>query len=377
MHTGAVSRRGSTKVSSISETLTKARASHQAGRINKAKRLYRRVLETDPAHPEALHLLGTIAFHEGEDSRALELIRKAIDVDGGVTAFHLTLGNVLRHAGRLEEARNSIRDALALKPDSADAHCLWGDVAAEQGQREEAVEAYHRALALTGRDSELSAYIRNKLSQAHSYALTPVERRHVHWLSFVSAKLADCPPIALLDIGSDVLWLTGIAAKFERLVSVDIRSHPCRHVLPFEHVRGDILDLPFDGASFDVITMPQVLHWAGSGCYGQAFAEDVAARALAEVARVLRPEGRVIGATFVKPGRTRGAEGMQKTFGAAELLGMFDAAGFAISEARYFLHETMESVSLADIESDSARDLYPYPRLVSPYYVLFELTRGV
>lgn len=361
---------------SISETLKQGRAHHQAGRINKAKRLYRRVLEQDPQQPHALHLLGTIAFHEGQDAEALDLITRAIRANGKESTFHISLGNVLRHQGRLDEALTSIRQALEIKPDSADAQCLLADIFAEQGEREQAIDAYHRALALTGRDSELAGYVHNKLDLAHSYAVTPVERRHIHWLSYATSKLADCKALDVLDIGSDILWLSGLAAKFGKLVSVDIRSHPCRDLLPFVHVRGDILDLPFDDASFDIVTMPQVLHWAGSGCYGQSFADDVTKSALREVARVLRPEGKIIGSTFVKPGETKGKAGLQKTFGVRALRAMFRSAGLGLEEAKYFLHETMEAVSLEEIETDKARDVYPYPRYISPYYMLFELRRN-
>ena len=363
-------------MASIEEILKQGRAHHQAGRIDLARQHYQQVLAGDPEQPQALHLLGTIAFYEGNDTTAIELVRKAIGINGEVSGFHITLSNVLRHTGKTGEALDSIDYALQLKPDSADAHCLHADVLMELNRSDEAIEAYHRALALSTGDSQLAKYAHGKLSEAHSYAVTPVERRHIHWLSYVTTRLAEYPVSDILDIGSEIFWLIGIAAKFPRLVSIDIRSHPSRDWLPFEHVRGDILALPYDDASFDVVTMPQVLHWAGSGCYGQPFAEDVTGQALREVARVLRSDGHIIGATFIKPGITRGTAGKQKSFGAMELPRLFYAAGLELSDAKYYLHETMTTVELSDIDADQTRDTYPYPRYVSPYYMLFDLTRS-
>ena len=51
-----------------------ALAHHRAGRVNEALPLYRRILEVDPRHADALHMMGEIALRAGRPDLAVELI---------------------------------------------------------------------------------------------------------------------------------------------------------------------------------------------------------------------------------------------------------------------------------------------------------------
>jgi Flp pilus assembly protein TadD len=102
--------------------LGQALAHHRAGRLAEAERLYRQVLELDPHHGDALHLLGMLAGQSGRHDTAAELIRRAIAVNGGQPYYHLHLGLAARNLGRLDEAEASYRRALDLKSDLVEAH---------------------------------------------------------------------------------------------------------------------------------------------------------------------------------------------------------------------------------------------------------------
>jgi hypothetical protein len=51
----------------IEQAIQIALASHQAGRLDEAERIYQQVLQAQPVHPDALHLLGLIACQGGRD----------------------------------------------------------------------------------------------------------------------------------------------------------------------------------------------------------------------------------------------------------------------------------------------------------------------
>ena len=51
---------------------------HQQGRIADAEGIYRQILQDDPGHPGALHLLGVIRHQKGQHEGALELIGRAV-----------------------------------------------------------------------------------------------------------------------------------------------------------------------------------------------------------------------------------------------------------------------------------------------------------
>jgi Flp pilus assembly protein TadD len=54
---------------------------HQAGRLAKAEACYRQVLQAEPNHADAAHLLGVIALQVGRYELAGDLIRQAIKLN--------------------------------------------------------------------------------------------------------------------------------------------------------------------------------------------------------------------------------------------------------------------------------------------------------
>ena len=54
------------------ETLNLAMKQHQAGNLREAEQLYRQILQAEPRHADALHLLGVIAHQVGRHDLAVE-----------------------------------------------------------------------------------------------------------------------------------------------------------------------------------------------------------------------------------------------------------------------------------------------------------------
>lgn len=128
--------------------LAEAVEHHRAGRLAEAERRYRRILEYEPAHADALHLLGLLAHQVGQHEPARQLVAAAVAVKPEVAVFHNTLGNVWRALGELDAAVAGYRRALALQPDLAEAHNNLGVVLRQLGQATEAEQCYRRAIAL-------------------------------------------------------------------------------------------------------------------------------------------------------------------------------------------------------------------------------------
>ena len=63
------------------DALQQAISLHQQGRLADAEQLYRQILARQPAHFDALHLLGVVRMQQGRGLEALELIEKALKVD--------------------------------------------------------------------------------------------------------------------------------------------------------------------------------------------------------------------------------------------------------------------------------------------------------
>jgi tetratricopeptide (TPR) repeat protein len=132
----------------LSTKLSTAVEHHRAGRLQAAEQIYRQILQTEPNHAEALHLLGVMARQVGKHELAVEYIKRAIGLKGNVAAFHVNLGNALKDQEKQAEAIACYRRALKLKPDFAEAHNNLGVVLKDHGKLDEAIACYRRALDL-------------------------------------------------------------------------------------------------------------------------------------------------------------------------------------------------------------------------------------
>ncbi len=106
--------------SAIASLVAEAKEHFRMGRMEQAQRCYRRILEIDPAHADALYVLGGIALNDGDSATAIDLVRRAIDADPNNASFHFSLGTVLASIGRSSEAIPYFQDAVRLRPDLPD-----------------------------------------------------------------------------------------------------------------------------------------------------------------------------------------------------------------------------------------------------------------
>ena len=65
-------------MATVPEALAIATQHHQRGRLQAAEQIYRQILQVEPNHADALHLLGVIAAQVGKQALAVEHIGRAI-----------------------------------------------------------------------------------------------------------------------------------------------------------------------------------------------------------------------------------------------------------------------------------------------------------
>jgi tetratricopeptide (TPR) repeat protein/SAM-dependent methyltransferase len=130
------------------QDLAKAVQWHQSGNLDRAIRLYEKVVRKQPQHAGALNLLGLASFQAGRAAPAAKYLDRALALNPELPDGHYNLGTVLHALGRYEDALDHHRQALAAKPGDADAMNSIGAVLKELGRYEEAIEHYRKALAL-------------------------------------------------------------------------------------------------------------------------------------------------------------------------------------------------------------------------------------
>ena len=113
-----------------------------------ARELYRRVLDTAPNHPDALHFAGVLAHQQGQSDEAVALIEKSLALAPGRADCHNNLGIIFQSTGKLQAAIDAYQQAIAIDPSHANAHSNLGVLLRATGKPLEAEAAYRTAIQL-------------------------------------------------------------------------------------------------------------------------------------------------------------------------------------------------------------------------------------
>ena len=113
-----------------------------------AEQFYRQVLQVEPQHVGALHLLGLLAHQVGRSDLAIEYISQALRLQPEFAEAHSNLGMALAKQGKLTEAVACYQQSLRLKPDQAEAHNNLANAFRQQGKLTDAVACYEQSLLL-------------------------------------------------------------------------------------------------------------------------------------------------------------------------------------------------------------------------------------
>lgn len=234
-------------------------ALQHAGRFAEAAAVYRQILAVQPNHPDALHLLGLIAYHEGNYAGSMELIMAAL-THRASEIYYSNLGNALGAMGKRAAAMESYRQAIALKPDYIHAHNNLGNMLRDDGKFAEAVQCFKTVIALKPDHAEAYNNLANAqvdlgdldgaiASYRRAIALRPDLASARSNLLFILSYREDLSPAAYLEearaFGEEVSararawtsWNVPLTPHRDGrplrvgLVSGDFKVHPTGHFL--------------------------------------------------------------------------------------------------------------------------------------------------
>ncbi len=130
----------------VEETFKLALKFHNANDLEKANRLYDKILAKHSDHPDANHLSGLISLSVGDLGDAMEKIQKAITAIPNQAIFYNSLGNVLKLNNKSEQAERAYFSALEIDPRLHEAHHNLGKLFEKNGNLENA--KYHLTEAI-------------------------------------------------------------------------------------------------------------------------------------------------------------------------------------------------------------------------------------
>ena len=133
---------------SEAETLcAQAVRQHQAGQLEAAERLYGQVLQAEPGHFGAHHMLGVLRHQQGRNDEALALLAALVAEYPQAVEALSNYAAVLKSTGRAQEALTVYEQALRLQPDHAGALNGRGAILLDANRYDEALADYDAALA--------------------------------------------------------------------------------------------------------------------------------------------------------------------------------------------------------------------------------------
>ncbi|MDI1260542.1 tetratricopeptide repeat protein [Aquabacterium sp.] len=132
----------------VEQALQAACLHQSAGRLPQAESLLRQVLQQQPGHVMALHLLGVVLYQAGQPGPGIELIAKAVNAKPEDALFRSNLAEMCRQQGRLDEAIRHGEQAIALAPTMASAWANLGIAYHDADQQVRARQCQERALQL-------------------------------------------------------------------------------------------------------------------------------------------------------------------------------------------------------------------------------------
>jgi tetratricopeptide (TPR) repeat protein len=121
---------------------------HRAGRLAEAVQIYQQILQTDPDHADALHLMGNAACQLGDADLSIALISRASTLFPRNTVYLISLGAAYRAKRLYRQAIGCYCRVLEIEPNSASAYFGVGNTLQCQGRLDEAALSFGIALEL-------------------------------------------------------------------------------------------------------------------------------------------------------------------------------------------------------------------------------------
>ena len=121
----------------------------QEGRNKEARQELQRLVEAEPEHVLASHILGSMYYHQGTLDQAIEYYQRALELAPKSQVCAYDLGVAWFHRGNVEEAIKVFLHCLELNPNYNAAHYRLGICYFHVGRLDEALEHFEKCGSLT------------------------------------------------------------------------------------------------------------------------------------------------------------------------------------------------------------------------------------
>ena len=138
----------------VGEAMRMARVFQKRGQLEDAEKVYLRMLEVAPDHPDIVHYYGVLLHQLGRSDEAIKVIERSVAIESDHAEWYNNLGIILRARDRYEEAAAAYARAIELDPTHANAYNNLGVLLRFSGRPADAEAAYRKAIELNPAYSE-------------------------------------------------------------------------------------------------------------------------------------------------------------------------------------------------------------------------------
>jgi len=138
----------------INVLFQKGLTAHQSADCELAGLYYQKIIQMDPNHSDAYHLMGVVYSEQGENRKAVENIKRAIQLSENKIYFN-SLGVIYLRQGMSQDAIYFLKKALIKDNKYAEAYNNLGQAQLLMGDVFEAMENFHKCIILKKNVSQL------------------------------------------------------------------------------------------------------------------------------------------------------------------------------------------------------------------------------
>ena len=136
---------------------------HQQGYLDKADRLYSKVLSRDSCHVEAMHMRGVLKLQLNKHEHAKQLLGKAAKLAPANALISFHQGELYQSLEDFKTAEDYFLKALSLGADDADVYFMLGNALFDQSRFAEAADSYRAAIQRSPNDWDCRLNLANAL----------------------------------------------------------------------------------------------------------------------------------------------------------------------------------------------------------------------
>jgi tetratricopeptide (TPR) repeat protein len=138
----------STHLKEIEAWLAEGLRLHQSEQLAAAQVFYRKILEKDNQHADALFLLGTSYLQLNDPYQSINFIQQALEIRPNSAAIHINLANAFQALGKKSMAVTHFEKAIEFEPNNADAHFNLAINLESQSPYKEATYHYEKTIMI-------------------------------------------------------------------------------------------------------------------------------------------------------------------------------------------------------------------------------------